>query len=104
MDYTDVIAIVQQYVNVKAVVLAVVATQLLKYLIPSPDDGKATDTIRGHWTTRLLPVVPLVVGAAFCALIERDNAFTAEDIVRGAMSGTLAAWVYRTTKVSIFGQ
>jgi len=104
IDYTDIIAIVQQYVNVKAVVLAVAATQLIKYLLPGTDPTKRDcTTLPGTWYTRMMPVVPLLIGTAICVLIEKKSAFMAEDVIRGMMSGILAAWVYRTTKVTIFG-
>jgi len=104
IDYSDIISIVKMYVNVQAVVLSVAATQLLKYLLPSQDPEKRDcTTAPGTWYTRLMPVVPLLVGTAICVLIEKKDVFVAENVIRGMMSGILAAWVYRTTKVTIFG-
>lgn len=105
MEAIDVLAIIQQYVNLQAVALAVAATQLLKYLMPNPKPGEvSSQTVSGHWATRLLPVFPLVLGAVFYQLVIDDHTFRTENIVKGAMSGVLAAWMYRTTKVSFFGE
>jgi len=101
MEAIDVLAIIQQYLNIKAVGLAVVFTQGAKYFL-TPLWSK--DTVPGKVTTRLLPALPLFVGAAFCVLIEKDAAFVAEDVIRGVNSGAFAAYLYRTSKVSIFGE
>jgi len=105
MDYTDILPIVQQFVNVKAVMLAVLLTQGTKYwLCPSPAPGeKSAEVIPGHITTRLLPFMPVLIGILYCTIVER-TATVMEDSIRGIFTGMMAAFAYRTTKVSIFGQ
>ena len=104
MDYTDVLPIIQQFVNVKAVMLAVLLTQGTKYwILPSPYGDKTAEVVPGALTTRLLPFMPVVIGILYCTLIER-TATVMEDVIRGIFTGMMAAFAYRTTKVSIFGQ
>ena len=103
MDYTDILPIIQQFVNVKAVMLAVLLTQATKYwVLPSPYGEKTAEVIPGHITTRLLPFLPVLIGILYCTLVER-TATVMEDAIRGIFTGMMAAFVYRTTKVSIFG-
>ena len=102
MDYTDILPIIQQFVNVKAVAMSIILTQMLKYLLPSPDKTLSAELIKGHWTTRLLPLAPIVIGIIYCTLVER-TATVMEDTIRGIFTGAMGAWGYRTTKVSVFG-
>jgi hypothetical protein len=100
----DFIAILQQFVNMKAVLLAIFLTQALKYFLPAPSGEKGTpEIIRGTWPVRLLPFFPLLVGFVVCFLLEIDSHYDKDDAVRGIMSGISAAYGYRTTRVSIFG-
>ena len=105
MDYTDILPIVQQFVNVKAVMLAVLLTQAVKYwVLPCPAGSeKKSEVVPGALSTRLLPFMPVLVGILYCTLIER-TATVMEDVIRGIFTGMMAAFAYRTTKVSIFGQ
>jgi len=103
MDYTDILPIVQQFVNMKAVMLAVLLTQATKYwILPSPNGSKTTEVIPGAISTRLLPFLPVLIGILYCTLVER-TATVMEDAIRGVFTGMVAAFTYRTTKVSIFG-
>ena len=103
VDYTDILPIIQQFVNVKAVAMAIVLTQMLKYVLPSPDETLSAEVIKGHWTTRLLPLVPILIGIVYCTLVEPAQT-TMENVIRGIFTGAMGAWGYRTTKVSVFGQ
>jgi hypothetical protein len=105
MDYTDILPIAQQFVNVKAVALAVLITQGTKYwILPCPAGAeKKSEVVPGSITTRLLPFLPVLIGILFCTLVER-TATVMEDTIRGIFTGMTAAFAYRTTKVSIFGQ
>ena len=102
MDYTDILPIIQQFVNVKAVAMSIILTQMIKYLLSSPDKTLSAEVIKGHWTTRLLPLAPIVIGILYCTLVER-TATVMEDTIRGIFTGAMGAWGYRTTKVSVFG-
>jgi hypothetical protein len=102
MDWTDVLPIVQQFINVKAVGLAVILTQFLKYLLPSPSGERTAEIIAGKWYSRAMPFFPLLIGIVYCTLIER-TATVMEDSIRGIFTGSTAAYAYRTAKVSIFG-
>ena len=101
MDPTDILSIIQQSINVKAVVLAVVLTQVARYCLPS-GDGTISAKVMG-WTNRLLPILPLVFGMLFCGLLERDSSYVMEDLIRGVFSGAMASYSYRMVKVSILG-
>jgi hypothetical protein len=46
--------------------------------------------------------MPVLIGILYCTLIER-TATVMEDVIRGIFTGMMAAFAYRTTKVSIFG-
>jgi hypothetical protein len=105
----DYIQIIQQHVNMQAVAIAVIITQIVKYYLPTPSVltlpvGERTTTVEaGRWWTRLLPFCPILIGMASCFGIEWDGKYTFADGVKGFMSGALAAYLYRTTKVTIFG-
>jgi len=103
----DYLQIVQQFVNMKAVLIAVMLTQLVKYFLPSPPETPAgertTELEPGKWWTRLIPFCPIFLGMVFCYFIERDSRYTFDDVVKGFMSGALAGYLYRTTKVTLFG-
>ena len=107
MDY---LAIIQGFVNMKAVVAAVMLTQVVKYYLPTPPEGtfapgeRTTDTEPGRWWTRILPFCPILIGMGFCYFLERHTQYTFDDAVKGFMSGALGAYLYRTTKVTIFGE
>lgn len=104
MDY---LAILQQFVNMKAVLASVLVTQIVKYFLPNPPsvmtEGRTTEVEAGKWWTRLLPFCPILIGMIFCYFLERDTQYTFDDGVKGFMSGALGAYLYRTTKVAIFG-
>jgi len=100
----EIIKVIQQYVNMLAVIAAVVATQGLKRLLPNDPEGSSTSVEPGKWWTRCLPFFPVLFGIGFCLLIEKDASFTFADGVRGFMSGALAAYLYRTSAVTIFGK
>ena len=104
MDY---IQIIQQYVNMKAVLVAVIVTQIIKYYLPSPpatpSGERTTEVEAGRWWTRLMPFSPILIGMLFCYVLELDAKFTFDDGVKGFMSGALASYLYRTTRVTLFG-
>ena len=101
MDPTDILPIIQQSINLKAVVLAIVLTQVVRYCLPS-GDGTVSSAVPG-WANRLLPLLPLAFGMLFCGLIERDSTYAMEDVIRGVFSGAMASYSYRMVKVSILG-
>jgi hypothetical protein len=100
----DILATINGFVNPAAVLIAVFLTQAVKYFLPSPSVIKTTEVIPGHLATRILPFVPVVIAIAFCFAIENDGKFTMNDAIRGFMSGIMASYLYRTTKVTIFGE
>jgi len=103
MDYTDIVPIIKQFINGKGTILSIVLTQMLKYVLPSPDGKLSAEVIAGHWTTRLLPMFPILIGIMYCTLVEPEQT-TMENVIRGIFTGAMGAWGYRTTKVSVFGQ
>jgi hypothetical protein len=94
----------------QAVLIAVIITQIVKYFLPTPStstltpEGRTTTVEAGKWWTRLLPFCPILIGMISCCGIEWDGKFTFADGVKGFMSGALAAYLYRTTKVTILGE
>jgi hypothetical protein len=106
MEFID---IMQQYVNFKAVAVAVIGTQVIKFFLPPVT--KEVMTIWDRFTvrsspilTRSLPFIPVVIAFVFNYFLERDSAYTMDDAVRGLVSGASAAYTYRTTKTLIFGE
>lgn len=99
---TDIGPIIAQYINPKAIAIAVVLTQLIRYVLPS-EEGGCSASVSG-WSKRLLPIMPLVFGMIFCGLIERDSSYVLEDLLRGIFSGTMASYSYSLVKVSFFGR
>jgi hypothetical protein len=104
MDPSDILPIVQQSINLKAVALAVILTKFVKYWLPSPGLERSTKMIPGHISTRILPFLPILFGVVFCGLIERDSTYVMEDVIRGIFSGAMAAYSYRAVKVSFLGE
>lgn len=102
MGPEDVIPIVQQYVNIKGVALAVVLTQIVKYWMPSPQPFRTTEVISGSIYSRVLPFLPVLFGILYCTLIE-STATVMEDVIRGVFTGASGAYAYRTAKVTVFG-
>jgi hypothetical protein len=106
MDY---LAVIQQYINIKAVMVAIVLTQFIKYFLPSPVKDPATTLERfavksGPFLNRLVPVLPVVIAFIVTYFLEKDSAYTMEDAVHGISSGAFAGYTYRTTKALIFGE
>ena len=94
-------AMIQQFVNIPATIIAVVITQGIKWVLPSPDPNKLFAIVPGSLTTRIMPLCPIILGVVFCFVIEKG--FTQQIAIRGVMSGIFSAYLYRTTQVSIFG-
>lgn len=108
------IQVLQAYVDMRAVLIAVILSQSLKYFLPSPaqvtEGGMTTTDIpksfmieSGKWWTRLMPFFPVLIGMVSCYFIDRVSPYTFAAAVRGFLSGALAAYLYRTTKVTVFG-
>ncbi len=106
MDY---IAVIQQYINIKAVIVAIVLTQIIKYFLPGPPKEILTVfdrfTVRsGPYLNRIVPVLPVLIAFVVTYFLEKDSAYTMEDAVHGISSGAFAGYTYRTTKTLIFGE
>ncbi len=106
MDY---IALIQQYINMKAVLFAIAGTSIFRFLWPSPPKEIVTwfdrFTVReGPVINRLLPVLPVVIAFVCTYYFEQDSRYTMDDAFRGIMSGTFAAYTYKTVKTLIFGE
>jgi len=103
------LGIMQQYVNFKAVLVAVIGTQVIKFFLPPVKKEVMTlwdrFTVRsGPILTRSLPFIPVIIAMVFTYFLERDSSYTMDDGVRGLVSGAFAAYTYRTTKTLIFGE
>ena len=102
----DFLTLIQGVMDWIAVVVAIVATQGVKYMLPSPNGERTAEVISGYIGTRFLPFVPIFVGLAVVFLRWKfaggkeglDPVF-----VRGIMSGIAAGHFYKTWKVSIIG-
>jgi hypothetical protein len=101
MDY---IALLQTYINIKAVVAAIVFTQFVKYWLPPATSGGKFSVRVGPYLSRIVPFLPVVFGFVVTYFLDLDSSYTAEDAFQGVMSGTFAAYTYRTTKALIFGE
>jgi len=105
----DFISTLQGFINIKAVVVAIVLTQIIKYFLPSQVSEPATVlerfTVRaGPILTRIVPVLPVLIAFVVAYFLEKDSAYTMEDAVHGISSGAFAGYTYRTTKTMIFGE
>ena len=107
-----ILTIIQAYINVKAVMVAVVLTQLVKRFLPSVP---ATNDVPLKWwqkfsvkdgpiLTRIIPLLPVLFAFIVTFFLEHDSTYTAEDAVRGIASGGFAGYTYSTTKTMIFGE
>ncbi len=99
----DILDLLKAYIDVGAVLLGVAVTQFIKWLLPTPIGGKTFDV--SPFANKFLPAVPLIVGAV--TVIIKDGAWTPtmrldEAIVKGLVSGAVAAYLYRTAKVLFF--
>ena len=106
MDY---LAIIQQYINIKAVVVAIVLTQIIKYFLPSEPKEILTwldkfSVRQGPILNRFLPILPVLIAFVVTYFLEKDSAYTMEDAIHGISSGAFAGYTYRTTKTLIFGE
>lgn len=102
----DFLTLIQGVMDWIAVVVAIVATQGYKYLMPSPSVEKTTEVIPGHLGTRFLPFVPIVIGLAVVFLrwkLAGGKEGLDPVFVRGIISGIAAGHFYKAWKVTIIG-
>jgi hypothetical protein len=94
--------------SLAAVLLSVILTQLFKAVIPSPDGSGKWEV--GPMVNRTLPFFPL--GLGILMIIVKDviiypagtTPMAYDDaIIKGMISGTAGAYLYRTAKVTLFG-
>jgi hypothetical protein len=104
----DFLALLQQYMDGYAVLIAIGMTQLIKYFLPSIP-GQEPSTVKWSWARRIMPVLPIVLATAVvvikeCVVCPTGSTKMAWDdgIVKGLVSGFAAAYLYRTAKVMIF--
>lgn len=101
MEFLDLLL---KVIDVPALVLAVVLTQLAKWLLPTPKGGTTFDVSSKLY--RLLPLLSLLIGTV--VVIVKDGLWSPtmkldDSIVKGIVSGAAASYVYRTAKVVLFG-
>jgi hypothetical protein len=105
----QIIAALQTYMNIKAVICAVVGTQIIKWFLP-PESKELTTwwdrfTVRsGPILNRAVPILPVLIAFVVCYFVEKDSSYTWDDAVHGISSGAIAGYLYRTTKTLIFGE
>ncbi len=104
----DFLALLQQYIDPVAVLLAVIFTQLIKGVIPSPP-GTASKWAVGPVVNRLLPYFPVAIGIGVIVIKDvwvcdgaKPMAYD-DAIIKGMISGAAGAYLYRTAKVTLFG-
>lgn len=106
----DLWALLSQYMDGYAVIIAFGITQLIRALLPTPDGAPkilgASFYVSG-WGYRMLPFFPLLI--ASLVVIFKDTWITPtmswdEALVKGLVSGIAASYVYRTVKIVIFGK
>jgi hypothetical protein len=102
----DFIPLLMSYVDVGSVLLGVIGTHFIRYLLPSPK-GDTSKFAVGPIAYRCLPFIPLIIGAA--TVVVKDGLVTPtltvdESVVKGIVSGAVAAYLFRTTKIVIFGK
>ena len=108
----DLIGALFQFVNLQASLLGVIAVQVYKYLSPSPPPGeRSMETVKGSIWDRILPFVAPITALLVCLLLEwglthpPDNVarITAQDIVRGLLSGLASDFMLRIYYKTIVG-
>jgi hypothetical protein len=104
----DFLTLLQQYMSVEAVLIAIGLTQAIKYMLPTPEGQPRSKVM--PIVNRFLPFAPLII--ATLTVIVKDHivcngaAPMAWDdaIIKGMISGFAAAYLYRTAQVSLFGK
>jgi hypothetical protein len=104
----DFLALLQQYMSVEAVLIAIGLTQLIKFILPQ-------DPTKGKWSVapvlnRFIPFLPLAI--AILIVIMKDRIICDgttplawdDTIIKGMISGFSASYLYRTTQVMVFGK
>jgi hypothetical protein len=104
MDLGVIYDMLKAYLDAGAIALGLFLTQVIKGLLPTPAGGKKFDV--GPIATRILPAIPVLIGAA--TVVVKDGWITPtmtldEAVVKGLVSGAVAAYLFRTGKVSVFG-
>ncbi|OGM08105.1 hypothetical protein A2Z67_03700 [Candidatus Woesebacteria bacterium RBG_13_36_22] len=102
----DFLTMLSGYIDIGGVLLGIILTQLIRYLLPTPEGASSKFEV-GRIAYRSLPFYPLFIGGL--AVLIKDGLITPtmtfdEAIVKGFISGAVAAYLYKTTKVMIWGK
>ncbi len=105
----DFVTLLNQYMDGYAVIIAICMVQLIKYLLPGIA-GEGLGSVKWGWARRIMPVLPILIAMIVvivreCIIYPSGSTRMAWDdgIARGLVSGFAAAYLYRTTKVLVFG-
>ncbi len=106
MDMTNILAVIWAYVDPVVVGLVIVGMEVIKRALPTPE-GAASKSEVSAGITRSLPLLALLLGIGFLYLKSHlgcaTNVFLSVVLIKGILSGAIAAYIYRTYKVSILG-
>jgi hypothetical protein len=99
----DIFSTLQNFINIPAALVGVVAVLALQYFLPSPSPDKPFGLVPGSLGSRLIPMVNPVVACIVCLVLEWDQHFTAGDVVKGILSGWASEWFMRVYYKSVKG-
>lgn len=97
----DIVQVLSQGLDFVVVGLAIAITQLIKWILPTPA-GADKATAVSPTMSRILPIVPLCLGV-LGIVVFKEGLVWREYVKQGLSCGVIAAYLYRTAKVSFFG-
>lgn len=87
--------LLSQIINIPAALAGAAVTLAVMYLLPAPEGSKWFEVKAGTWYGRLVPFVAPVVAITLCTVTEWDGRYSANDVVRGILSGWGSEFILR---------
>lgn len=100
MNFSTLFSQIAAFVDPIVVFITMVITEVIKRLIPN--EGVVGTSSVPKWVNRLMPITPLILGMLLICV--KGKCLPNVDImIKGLVSGAVAAYLYRTYKVMILG-
>lgn len=100
MDPWPIFNAVMAFIDPLVVFMVLVISEVIKRLIPA--DGVVGTSTLPPWVNRLMPMLPLVLGMVLIC-VKMKCLPNVDLMIKGLVSGAVAAYLYRTYKVMILG-